>query len=57
MLTVVINAFVQQEEMVTVYVYIYNDVHIHSYSGLRVWGCHIRHNDMVGCFTKQKGDR
>ena len=29
-------------------------VHIYSYSGLRVWGCHIKHNVMVGYFTKKR---
>ena len=36
---------------------VYLHVHIHSYSGLRVWCCHIKHNVIVGCFTKQKSDR
>ena len=26
-----------------------------SHSGLGVWCCDIKHNAMVGCFTRQKG--
>ena len=42
-------------EILVYHVYLY--VHIHSYSGLRVWCCHIKHNVIIGCFTKQKSDR